>query len=91
MATLTCRKCGEEKTALDEAPFPNDELGDEVLAHTCADCWQEWLGMQVKLINEYGLLPVNPEHGALLEKNLKVFLKLPSGDGLSLDDVGTPP
>jgi len=90
MATVTCTRCGQEKPALDKSPFP-DELGEEVLAHTCYPCWQEWLGMQVKIINEYGLMPVNPDHGAILEKNLKVFLKLPSGEGLTLDDVGTPP
>jgi Fe-S cluster biosynthesis and repair protein YggX len=46
--------------------------------------------MQVRLINEYGLIPVNPEHGAVIEKNLKAFLKLPSGDG-EVDQVGEPP
>jgi Fe-S cluster biosynthesis and repair protein YggX len=90
MANVTCRRCGKEGTALAEAPF-NDDLGREVQENTCDACWKEWLGMQVMLINEQGLMPVNPEHGAILEKNLKAFLQLPSAGAEGLDQVGLPP
>ena len=89
MATLTCTCCGESKNGLESAPF-NDEMGEEVLANTCADCWKKWLAQQVMLINEHQLLPVNPEHGEVLERNLRAFLKLPSAEGPA-DTVGTPP
>jgi Fe-S cluster biosynthesis and repair protein YggX len=90
MPTIACTRCGREGPILEKPPF-KDELGREVQEHTCADCWKEWLQYQVKLINELSLLPVNPEHGAILEKNLRAFLRLPSaGDG-SVDEVGAPP
>jgi Fe-S cluster biosynthesis and repair protein YggX len=91
MPTVNCLCCGREAEGLAEAPF-KDDLGREVHENTCADCWKEWLANQVKLINEFGLLPVNPEHGAILEKNLKAFLKLPSAEGdTDLPTLGTPP
>jgi Fe-S cluster biosynthesis and repair protein YggX len=90
MSHVRCTRCGEEKPALAKAPF-RDALGQEVLAHACADCWKEWMGYQVKLINELGLMPVNPEHGAVLERNLKAFLRLPSADAAGPDAVGAPP
>ncbi|MHC4471895.1 MAG: Fe(2+)-trafficking protein [Planctomycetota bacterium] len=87
--TVQCTCCGKEASALAEAPF-RDDMGQEILVNTCRECWAEWLALQVKLINEYGLLPVNPEHGAVLEKNLKGFLKLPSAAAESVDEVGDP-
>lgn len=90
MATVKCTCCGGAKEGLETAPF-NDDLGKEVHENTCGGCWKEWLENQVKLINEYQLLPVNPEHGAILERNLKAFLKLPSAGDESADEVGTPP
>jgi Fe-S cluster biosynthesis and repair protein YggX len=89
MPTVTCLRCHREAEGLAKPPF-KDELGREVQENTCADCWQEWLGMQVKIINEYGLMPVNPEHAQVLERNLKAFLQLPSSEG-PLTDVGMPP
>ena len=90
MATVSCTCCGESKDGLEAAPF-NDDMGREVFENTCAGCWKNWLGQQVMLINEYQLLPVNPEHAAVLEKNLKAFLKLPSAGDLTADDLGVPP
>lgn len=90
MTTIRCARCGRDGEGLAEAPF-RDELGAEVQEHTCAACWKEWLSFQVKLINEQQLLPVKPEHGAILERNLRAFLELPSAGGASPDEVGAPP
>jgi Fe-S cluster biosynthesis and repair protein YggX len=90
MATVNCTCCGQAKEGLEKAPF-SDEMGEEVLANTCGDCWKGWLENQVKLINEYQLLPVNPEHGVVLERNLRAFLKLPSAGAEGVDQVGEPP
>jgi Fe-S cluster biosynthesis and repair protein YggX len=84
--TVQCTRCGNEAEALAEAPF-DDDMGREVHENTCRECWGEWLGQQVKLINEMSLLPVNPEHAAVLERNLKAFLKLPSHDGSAPDQL----
>jgi Fe-S cluster biosynthesis and repair protein YggX len=90
MATLNCTCCGQSKEGLEKPPF-DDDLGREVHENTCQDCWKRWLEQQVMLINEYQLLPVNPEHGEVLERNLKTFLRLPSAESGGLDQVGTPP
>ena len=90
MDTVSCTSCGREAPALPKAPY-HDDLGREILENTCRECWKQWLDMQVRLINEYGLLPVNPEHGAIIEKNLKAFLKLPSAPEDGVDQVGEPP
>ena len=88
--TVQCTRCGRESTALAEAPF-RDDMGREILEKTRRECWAEWLSLQVKIINEQGLLPVNPEHGEILERNLREFLQLPSASGETLDEVGDPP
>jgi len=75
MAQLTCSRCGAEGEALESAPLPG-EIGEKVLAQTCRNCWKEWLGNQVKLINEYRMSPVNPEHFNFLLKEMRTFLKL---------------
>jgi Fe-S cluster biosynthesis and repair protein YggX len=36
-------------------PPMNDDLGRLIHQRICADCWQEWLGMGVKVINELRL------------------------------------
>ena len=38
-----------------------------------------------------GLLPVDPEHGAVLDRNVRVFLRLPSAPADAVDEVGAPP
>lgn len=90
MATVTCTRCGKEAPGLDGPPF-NDDLGREIAENTCAACWKDWLGLQVKIINEYGLIPPNPEHAAILEENLKEFLQLPSAPDGDVTEVGDPP
>lgn len=90
MVTILCSRCLSEGEALDKAPF-RDAMGREIHENTCKACWKEWMEMQVKLINEMGLLPVNPEHAAILEKNLTAFLNLPSAEGDEVDEVGRPP
>ena len=42
----------------------------------CAVCWQEWKGMQVKLINEYRLSPLEPQHFEWLMGQMRTFLNL---------------
>jgi Fe-S cluster biosynthesis and repair protein YggX len=37
------------------APPMNDDMGRRIHAAICADCWREWLGMGVKVINEMRL------------------------------------
>lgn len=45
---------GSHAEQLHEIPM-NDELGKLVHERICADCWREWLGQGVKVINELRL------------------------------------
>jgi Fe-S cluster biosynthesis and repair protein YggX len=61
---------------LARVPLPGRH-GELVLAHTCAKCWEEWKGVQVKLINEYRLNVMEPDHYAALMGEMQTFLNLP--------------
>lgn len=75
MAQVTCARCSKEKEGLPEAPFEN-ELGNTILKRICQDCWQEWVGQQLMLMNEYMLDPTNDEHSRFLDDEMKKFLQL---------------
>ena len=75
MTRFQCRHCGSTADGLTKAPLPG-EVGQLVRDGTCAACWQEWLGEQVKLINENKLSPANPEHYDFLVERMKGFLRL---------------
>jgi len=75
MAVVHCKRCGQDKPGLDEAPYSN-ELGENVLLHTCRDCWQAWVSQQLMLMNEYRLDPTNDEHNKFLDNEMLRFLKL---------------
>lgn len=74
---ITCSRCGTTATALDRPPIPTD-LGLEVRDHVCPSCWQEWLGVQVMLINEYRLNLIDPRARAFLETEMRRFFDLGS-------------
>lgn len=38
-----------------QRPPMSDELGQQIYNSVCAECWQEWLGMGIKVINEMRL------------------------------------
>lgn len=78
MGELTCSRCGRTAPGLDRPPLPGKN-GELVRAKVCTQCWEEWLGMQVKFINEYRLSPVEPEHFEFLVSQMKVFLNLEEG------------
>jgi Fe-S cluster biosynthesis and repair protein YggX len=75
MSEVTCARCGNTAKGLDAPPFPGP-LGEKVRDRVCAHCWSDWMGMQVKVINEYRLSPVQPEHFELLMAQLRAFLNL---------------
>lgn len=72
---ITCRRCGVVKAPLAERPFKG-ELGEKVLASTCPDCWQEWIHMGTKVINELRLDFANPQHGRAYDQHMREFLCL---------------
>jgi Fe-S cluster biosynthesis and repair protein YggX len=72
-----CTRCSK----VGEAPPPHritlsPELKEKVTNSICAECWKEWEGMEIKVINEYRLNFGDPEHRAMLQKNCLEFLNL---------------
>ena len=77
MDAVTCKRCG--KTA--EPPARNrvglrGELRERVLSSVCAGCWKEWEGLEVKVINEYRLNFMDPQHRESLARTCADFLGL---------------
>jgi Fe-S cluster biosynthesis and repair protein YggX len=60
---------------MDRAPLPG-KYGEMVQAQTCSACWDEWKGIQVKLINEYRLTVTDPAHFDRLMTEMAAFLSL---------------
>ena len=77
MDEVACRRCGQRKAALTQAPLPG-KWGPLVQAGTCADCWRDWIEEQTRLINHERLLPSQPEHRKVLYTRMATFLRLDS-------------
>ena len=48
----------------------------KVIDSVCATCWREWEDMEVKVINEYRLNFLEPEHRAMLQRACLEYLNL---------------
>lgn len=68
-----CAKSGREAEGLDYVPYPGD-LGQRIYDHISKQAWQEWVGHQTMLINEYRLTPVDPKARKFLEEEMEKFL-----------------
>jgi Fe-S cluster biosynthesis and repair protein YggX len=68
-----CKLLGEELDGLPGPPYPG-ELGQRIYESISLKGWQQWLAHQTKLINENRLSPINPDHRAFLEGEMKKFL-----------------
>jgi Fe-S cluster biosynthesis and repair protein YggX len=75
----TCQRCGRvgEAPPAHRIPFP-PEVKERLLSSICAECWKEWEEMEIKVINEYRLSFVDPEHRAMLQRACLEFLQLPA-------------
>ena len=72
-----CTRCSKtaDPPPAHRVPF-TPEAKEKVLSSICADCWKEWEGMEIKVINEYRLNFGDPEHRAMLQKSCLEFLNL---------------
>lgn len=75
---ITCTRCGQSS----DPPPPHrigfgGEAKQRVLAGICGVCWKEWEGVEVKVINEYRLNLLEPQHREMLKQACLDFLKLP--------------
>lgn len=71
--TVHCVKLGIEAEGLALPPFPGP-LGQRIFNEISKPAWQQWLGHQTMLINEYRLNLLEPEAKKLLETEMKRFL-----------------
>ena len=75
--SVVCKRCGREGDAPPPHRVPfSGQAKDEVLSGICAACWREWEGMEVKVINEYRLSFLDPQHREMLQKACSEFLQL---------------
>jgi len=63
---------GKEAEGLPVPPYPG-ELGKRIYENVSKEAWQQWLGHQTMLINEYRLSPIDPKHRQFLEQEMEKF------------------
>jgi Fe-S cluster biosynthesis and repair protein YggX len=76
--SVVCKRCGREAEGppAHRVPFTG-KAREDVLSGICAACWREWEGMEVKVINEYRLSFLDPQHREMLQRACFDFLGLP--------------
>lgn len=72
---ITCRRCGQTKPKMAERPFKGP-LGEKVWAQVCQSCFQEWIPMGTKVINELRLDFADPRSTDAYDQYMKEFLNL---------------
>jgi Fe-S cluster biosynthesis and repair protein YggX len=72
-----CSHCGKpgDTVPAHRVPFP-PAVKQKVLDSVCASCWRGWEDMEVKVINEYRLNLLDPEHRAMLQRACLEYLNL---------------
>lgn len=73
MRTVNCVKLGKEAEGLDTPPWPGEQ-GERIYENISREAWKDWLGQQTILINEQNLSPINPEHKAMLKREMEKWL-----------------
>jgi Fe-S cluster biosynthesis and repair protein YggX len=77
---ITCRRCAKSGAPPLKHRIPFKALRPMLLESLCAACWSEWEQTEVRIVNEYRLNFLVPEHRAALERACREFLALPEGD-----------
>ena len=85
---VQCAKLGKEAPGLAKPPF-EDELGQQIFEQVSAEAWAMWKDdMMIKIINEYRLNLIDPEHYDTLLQQMRAFLNLlPEGEGGAVLEV----
>lgn len=73
--TIVCRRCGQSTPKMPERPFKGP-LGERVWANVCPTCWNDWIHMGTKVINELRLNFAIPQHAEAYDQHLCEFLNL---------------
>jgi Fe-S cluster biosynthesis and repair protein YggX len=82
VAEVTCSRCGQTREAVKNTAFYTGETGRSLKEHACQECWNEWVKMQIMIINEYRLNLMDPQTDEFLNKQVLGFFKL-DADGVA--------
>lgn len=74
-AGFQCSRCRVTGNRLPEPPF-RGVLGQKVYDRICARCWQEWVGVGTKVINELRLRLSDPRSQEVYDQHMIEFLQL---------------
>lgn len=87
-----CIRCGSNPPGFEgRVPF-RDELREQVAGNVCADCWRDWLQVQIKVINEFALNLGDIRSHDIIEAHARDFFKLQEGaSGTDLERLGDKP
>lgn len=72
---VTCRRCAQTAEPMPRPPF-GGALGQTIHETVCNDCWRAWVGEQTKIINEMRLSLGDPKAREILDRQMRLFLKL---------------
>lgn len=67
-----CVKLNIDAEGLERPPYPG-ELGKRIFESVSKQAWQQWLGQQTMLINEYRLNLLDPKSREFLEAQMEAF------------------
>jgi Fe-S cluster biosynthesis and repair protein YggX len=67
-----CVKFGREMPGLDAPPWPG-ELGERIYNNVSLEAWKLWEDRMRMILNEYRLLPFQPEAQQLMAREMTEF------------------
>jgi Fe-S cluster biosynthesis and repair protein YggX len=68
-----CSFLKRKAEGLDRVPYPG-ALGQRIYDNISKAAWQQWLGHQTMLMNEYRLSPIEPKARKFLAEEMEKFL-----------------
>jgi Fe-S cluster biosynthesis and repair protein YggX len=80
MSIVHCSRCRLDKEGVSCTAFYRGEVHELLKANACADCWRDWVKMQLMLINEYRLNLMDPRTDEFLNKQVLAFFMLAGED-----------
>ena len=75
MDQVQCKKCSQMGQPSQGVAY-GGKLGEEIKTSICNNCWGEWMGQSVKIINELRLNLRDAYSREMLVKSMKEFLNL---------------
>ena len=72
---VLCARCGQAGKKMASPPFSNAQ-GKLIHEKICAPCWQEWIRMGTKVINELRLPLSDPQAQKIFDQHMVEFLNL---------------